>query len=120
MTTLLEILSDWVAEAAELTQPGKIHWCTGTLDEYRLLVKEMLASGDLLQLNQDHYPDCYLHRSDPQDVARVEHLTFVCSQNELDAGPNNNWMAPAAAKAKMAKLFAGCMQIGRASCRERV
>ena len=86
MTTRLEILSDWVAEAAELTQPGKIHWCTGTLDEYRSLVQEMLASGDLLQLNQDHYPDCYLHRSDPQDVARVEHLTFVCSQNELDAG----------------------------------
>ena len=110
MTTRLEILSDWVAEAAELTQPGKIHWCTGTLDEYRSLVQEMLASGDLLQLNQDHYPDCYLHRSDPQDVARVEHLTFVCSQNELDAGPNNNWMAPAAAKAKMAELFAGCMQ----------
>jgi phosphoenolpyruvate carboxykinase (GTP) len=70
----------------------------------------MLASGDLLKLNPEHYPDCYLHRSDPQDVARVEHLTYVCSENETDAGPNNNWMAPAAAKEKMTALFAGCMQ----------
>ena len=110
MTTRLEALSDWVAEVAELTQPERIYWCTGTQDEYQSLVQEMLASGDLLELNQEHYPDCYLHRSDPQDVARVEHLTYVCSENEPDAGPNNNWMAPAAAKAKMAELFAGCMQ----------
>ncbi len=110
MTTRLEALSDWVAEAAELTQPDRIHWCTGTQDEYRTLVQEMLASGDLLELNQEHYPNCYLHRSDPRDVARVEHLTYVCSENESDAGPNNNWMAPAAAKAKMAELFTGCMR----------
>ncbi len=110
MTTRLEALSDWVAEAAELTQPDQIHWCTGTQDEYQTLVQEMLASGDLLELNQEHYPNCYLHRSDPRDVARVEHLTFVCSENEPDAGPNNNWMAPAAAKTKMAELFTGCMR----------
>ncbi|MEE8250038.1 MAG: phosphoenolpyruvate carboxykinase domain-containing protein, partial [Gammaproteobacteria bacterium] len=110
MTTRLEALSDWVAEVAELTQPDRIHWCTGTQDEYRTLVQEMLASGDLLELNQEHYPGCYLHRSDPQDVARVEHLTYVCSENEPDAGPNNNWMEPAVAKAKMLELFAGCMQ----------
>jgi phosphoenolpyruvate carboxykinase (GTP) len=110
MTTRLEALGDWVAEVAELTQPDQIYWCTGTQDEYQTLVQEMLASGDLLELNQEHYPDCYLHRSDPQDVARVEHLTYVCSENEPDAGPNNNWMEPAAAKAKMLELFAGCMQ----------
>ena len=110
MTTRLETLSDWVAEVAELTQPDQIHWCTGSQDEYQTLVQEMLASGDLLELNPDHYPNCYLHRSDPQDVARVEHLTYVCAENEADAGPNNNWMAPAAAKAKMTELFAGCMQ----------
>jgi phosphoenolpyruvate carboxykinase (GTP) len=110
MTTRLETLSDWVAEVAELTQPDRIHWCTGTQDEYQTLVQEMLASGDLLELNPEHYPDCYLHRSDPQDVARVEHLTYVCPENEIDAGPNNNWMAPAAAKEKMTALFAGCMQ----------
>ena len=58
----------------------------------------MLGSGDLRELNQANYPNCYLHLSDPQDVARVEHLTYVCSQSEADAGPNNHWMAPADAK----------------------
>ena len=70
----------------------------------------MLADGTLSELNQDTYPNCYLHRSDPSDVARVEHLTFVCTDSEDDAGPNNNWMAPADAHAKMDALFAGCMQ----------
>ena len=110
MTTRLDILSDWVAEVAERTQPDQIHWCTGSKDEYDSLVQEMLGSGDLRELNQSNYPDCYLHLSDPHDVARVEHLTYVCSENELDAGPNNNWMAPAEAKKKMEGLFAGCMR----------
>jgi phosphoenolpyruvate carboxykinase (GTP) len=70
----------------------------------------MLGDGTLLRLNADRYPDCYLHRSDPQDVARVEHLTFVCTTAKEDAGPNNNWLAPAEAKTRMTGLFRGCMQ----------
>ena len=110
MNTQLQNLGDWVDEVAGLTQPDQIHWCTGTPEEYDTFVREMLASGDLLELNQEHYPDCYLHRSDPQDVARVEHLTYVCSENETDAGPNNNWMPPTEAKDLMHGFFTGCMQ----------
>jgi phosphoenolpyruvate carboxykinase (GTP) len=70
----------------------------------------MLGDGTLLKLNADRYPGCYLHRSDPQDVARVEHLTFVCTTSKEDAGPNNNWLAPAEAKKRMTDLFRGSMQ----------
>ena len=110
MTTRLKALSNWVTEIAELTKPDQIHWCTGTSKEYDTFVQEMLGGGDLLELNQDNYPDCYLHRSDPKDVARVEHLTYVCSENEIDSGPNNNWMPPAKAKEMMMGFFSGCMQ----------
>ena len=110
MTTTLQDLGNWIDEVAGLTRPDRIHWCTGTRGEYDDFVREMLSRGDLLELNQDSYPDCYLHRSDPRDVARVEHLTYVCSKNREDAGPNNNWMPPAAAKSKMEGLFDGCMR----------
>tara|TARA_B100000029_G_scaffold516648_1_gene632236 strand:+ start:4233 stop:5975 length:1743 start_codon:yes stop_codon:yes gene_type:complete len=110
MTTRLKSLSDWVTEVTELTKPDQVHWCTGTAKEYDNFVQEMLAGGDLIELNQDQYPDCYLHRSDPEDVARVEHLTYVCSENEIDAGPNNNWMPPTEAKEMMLRFFDGCMQ----------
>ncbi len=110
MTTRLKSLRDWVAEIAELTSPDRIHWYEGTEQEYRKLLDEMLDSGTLLELNQATYPGCYLHRSDPEDVARVEHVTFVCTQNEIDAGPNNNWQAPAEAKQLMKSCFAGCMR----------
>ena len=70
----------------------------------------MLATGTLIELNQKEYPGCYLHRSDPSDVARTEHLTFVCTTNKDDAGPNNNWMPPAEAKEKVGKLFVGAMK----------
>ena len=110
MTTRLKALSNWVNDIAELTKPDQIHWCTGTSEEYDTFVQEMLGGGDLLELNQDNYPDCYLHRSDPKDVARVEHLTYVCSENEIDSGPNNNWMPPAKAKEMMMGFFSGCMQ----------
>jgi phosphoenolpyruvate carboxykinase (GTP) len=110
MTTRLKALRDWVAEVAELTSPDRIHWCDGTEQEYRKLLDEMLDSGTLLELNQQTYPGCYLHRSDPQDVARVEHLTFVCTREQEDAGPNNNWKPPAEAKELMKSCFAGCMR----------
>jgi len=110
MTSRLQPLRDWVAEVADLAQPDRIHWCTGSDAEYQALTREMLASGTLLELNQDHYPGCYLHRSDPSDVARVEHLTFVCTEKAEDAGPNNHWMAPREARARMRELFTGCMR----------
>jgi phosphoenolpyruvate carboxykinase (GTP) len=110
MTSRLQPLRDWVAEVADLAQPDQIHWCTGSDAEYQVLVREMLTRGTLLELNQDHYPGCYLHRSDPSDVARVEHLTFVCTEKADDAGPNNHWMAPAEARTKMRELFKGCMR----------
>jgi phosphoenolpyruvate carboxykinase (GTP) len=110
MTTRLNSLSTWVAEVAGLTQPKHVHWCTGDEPEYRSLVRQMLGNGMLHELNKDRYPSCYLHRSDPQDVARVEHLTFVCTASKEDAGPNNNWLAPAEAKERMTALFRGSMQ----------
>jgi phosphoenolpyruvate carboxykinase (GTP) len=110
MTTRLKPLSDWVAEVAALVQPDNIHWCTGTDEEYEALISQMLVDGTLLELNQNTYPGCYLHRSDPDDVARVEHLTFVCTEEEEDAGPNNHWMAPDEARTRMRKLFDGCMR----------
>ena len=110
MTTRLESLSSWVAEVARLTQPDNIHWCNGSEAEAEALTQSMLGDGTLEPLNAAHYPNCYLHRSDPSDVARVEHLTFVCTENELDAGPNNNWMAPSKARAMMDECFEGSMK----------
>ncbi|WP_413625535.1 phosphoenolpyruvate carboxykinase (GTP) [Luteibacter sp. Lutesp34] len=106
----LEALNRWVDDVARLTEPAAIHWCDGSDAEYAELVKTMLASGDLLPLNAEKHPRSYLHRSHPSDVARVEHLTFVCTPEEEDAGPNNHWMAPAEAHAKIDALFAGAMR----------
>jgi phosphoenolpyruvate carboxykinase (GTP) len=103
-------LRRWVEQVALHTRPERVHWCDGSDEEYRLLIRQMLASGDLLELNPVTNPGCYLHRSHPSDVARVEHLTFVCCESQDDAGPNNNWMAPAEARRKMDALFDGCMR----------
>ena len=103
-------VTDWVASVRELTQPERVHWCDGSDAEYQQLMSELQASGELMKLNEEHYPNCFLARSHPSDVARVEHLTFVCTKNKDDAGPNNNWMAPAEAKSKMEDLFKGCMR----------
>ena len=110
MTSKLESLQSWVDQVEAHTQPEAVHWCTGTDEEYQDLVELMLAMGTMSKLNQKTHPGCYLHLSDPGDVARVEHLTFVCTEREDDAGPNNLWMAPADAHEKMDALFAGCMK----------
>src|SRR5690625_718712 len=110
MASKLQALNDWVNQVAAHTRASKIHWCDGSDAESRALNEQMLESGDLIQLNSETHPECYLHRSDPADVARVEHLTYVCTPQEDDAGPNNNWMAPAEAHALMNGLFAGCME----------
>ena len=103
-------LKSWVDEVAALTKPARIHWVDGSQVENDKLVAEMLDTGVLHRLNQEKFPNCYLHRSDPSDVARTEHLTFICTQKQLDTGPTNNWMEPAEAKRKVGALFKGSMQ----------
>jgi len=103
-------LEKWVEESAQLTKPSKIHWCDGSDAENDLLTAEMLRDGSYIPLNEKTYPRCYLHRSNPNDVARTESVTFICSRSKDDAGPTNNWMAPEEAKAKVRPLFAGAMK----------
>jgi len=110
MTTTLTELQRWVEDVAALTRPKNIYWCDGTAEENVCLIEAMEQDGTLLPLNEDEFPNCYLHRSDPSDVARVEHLTFVCSKSEEDAGPNNHWMDPEQAHAKIDSLFEGAME----------
>jgi len=110
MTTHLSALQDWVDSVAKLTQPEDIHWCNGSEAEYKRLIGQMNRAGDLIELDSQSYPNCYLHRSDPSDVARVEHLTFICTENKDDAGPNNHWMSPTDAHQKIDALFDGAMQ----------
>lgn len=110
MSSTLEALNRWVDDVARLTRPDTIHWCDGSDAENRMLTDRMLERGDLLPLNPQTHPGCHLHRSHPSDVARVEHLTLVCTREREDAGPNNHWMAPDEARAKIDALFDGCMQ----------
>src|SRR5690606_8542140 len=100
----------WVEKVAQLTKPDSIHWCTGSDAENEALIAAMLRSGELIKLNPETHPNCYLHRSDPSDVARVEHLTFVCTRSREDAGPNNNWLDPEQAHRKIDGLFEGSMR----------
>ncbi len=106
----LQALNRWVLETAMLTEPARIQWCDGSESEYEDLIAQMQEDGTLLPLNSRTHPNSWLHRSDPDDVARVEHLTFVCTADRDTAGPNNHWMAPDEAHAKMDALFAGCMR----------
>ena len=110
LSSLSREVAAWVRDVADQTQPTGIHWCDGSDAEFDALESELVQKKELLPLNQSTNPGCYLSRSHPSDVARVEHLTFVCTKNEIDAGPNNHWMAPAQAHRKMDELFRGCMQ----------
>jgi len=103
-------LERWVDEVARLTKPDRIHHVDGSQKENDRLLAEMLDHGVLHHLNQERYPNCYLHRSDPNDVARTEHLTFICSRTKEDAGATNNWMEPGEAKRKVGPLFDGAMR----------
>jgi len=100
----------WVQESARLTEPKDIVWCDGSEQEHQRLIEGMLADGTFLRLNERSYPNCYLHRSDPSDVARTEQITFICSRSQADAGPTNNWMTPADAKEKAGALFRRAMR----------
>lgn len=103
-------LEQWVEESARLTKPAKIVWCDGSAAENDRLTAEMLSDGTLIELNRQTHPRCYLHRSNPNDVARTESVTFICTSKKENAGPTNNWMAPAEAKEKVRPIFDGAMK----------
>jgi phosphoenolpyruvate carboxykinase (GTP) len=103
-------LAAWVREIAALTQPDAIHWCDGSDEEWNKLTKQCVASGTLRRLDPAKRPNSFWAASDPRDVARVESRTFICSEREIDAGPTNNWCAPAEMRATLAGKFAGCMR----------
>jgi phosphoenolpyruvate carboxykinase (GTP) len=108
-TTTNEKLKAWVAEWAEVFQPTDIHWCDGTAEEYDALCQRLVDSGTFERLSDAKRPNSYLALSDPGDVARVEDRTFICSEKEEDAGPTNNWRAPAEMKAELKGLYTGAM-----------
>ncbi|MGD0335900.1 MAG: phosphoenolpyruvate carboxykinase (GTP) [Candidatus Omnitrophota bacterium] len=103
-------LKDWVIKMAALCQPDDIVWISGTEEQKISLQKEALYSDELIQLNQNKLPGCFLHRTAVDDVARTEHLTFICTRKKRDAGPNNNWMAPRSAYDKAKAIFKGAMR----------
>ena len=109
-SSIAPLAAAWIKEVAALTQPDQIHWCSGTQAEQERLTAALVESGEFIALDPVRFPGCHLYRSNPNDVARMEHLTFVCSEHKDDAGPNNHWMEPGAAHAKMDALFEGCMR----------
>jgi len=108
--SLTSQVEKWVDEVVELTEPAKVAWADGSKGEYERLIADMLRDGTLVPLNSRTYPGCYLHRSHPSDVARTEQLTFICTPTREEAGPTNNWMAPAEGKAKLRGIFRGSMR----------
>jgi phosphoenolpyruvate carboxykinase (GTP) len=103
-------LEQWVESVAQMTRPQQIVWCDGSDEEAARMQQQLLREGQTVALNEKTYPNCILHRSDPSDVARTEKITFICTRDKENAGPTNNWMAPAEAKQAVGGLFNGSMK----------
>src|SRR6266853_4371928 len=100
----------WVQEMANLCQPDHVFWCNGSEDEKRALTEQAVEQGVLIRLNQKKLPGCFYHRSNPNDVARVEQSTYICTVDQEEAGPTNNWMAPKEMYQKLRGYSAGAMR----------
>ncbi len=100
----------WVQEVAALTTPDQVRWCDGSEAEWSALTEQLVATGTLVPLNPERKPNSFWARTDPSDVARVEERTFICSVDQADAGPTNNWMDPGEMKQRMTELYRGCMR----------
>jgi phosphoenolpyruvate carboxykinase (GTP) len=109
MTNHME-LNRWIKEMAAMCQPDRIVWIDGSDGQAAELRKEALSAGDLIKLNQEKLPGCYYHRTAKNDVARTEHLTYICTPEKDDAGPNNNWMSPEEGYRRAGEIFAGSMK----------
>jgi len=103
-------LTDWVERVARTTRPQEVVWCDGSEAERDRLTERMRAEGSLIELDPGRWPGCWLHRSHPTDVARVEHLTYICTPDRQEAGPTNHWMSPKETHEKVGGLFKGCMK----------
>ncbi|MEX1237953.1 MAG: hypothetical protein WD994_06765, partial [Pseudomonadales bacterium] len=101
-------LQAWIDDMAALCEPREVVICDGSTDEYNRMWDKLVASGAARQLNPELRPNSYLVRSDPADVARVESRTFICSDEKIDAGPTNNWVAPDEMRTRLSSLFKGC------------
>lgn len=103
-------LVEWIREMRELCQPDQLHLCDGSQEEFDQLADQMVASGTFIRLNSEKKPNSYLCRSNPEDVARVESCTYICSEKKEDSGPTNNWADPNQMRTKLHQLFKGCMR----------